>query len=125
MPQVWNPPAETADQSVAVPTCTATVRVCVVPSPNLPELLKPQHHSDPVEADADVPWIPQVWTCPADTAIHAEPPGATTVGTVRTEVSLTPSCPSRFRPQQYSAPDVRVAHEWYEPAVTCTQSSSD
>lgn len=98
-------PGAGADHVVDAPTCVGVVAGVVVPSPNWPPELAPQHHSVPSVR------VAHVCASPVTTRSHVAPT-PTWVGTSRSVVSPRPSWPSRLRPQHHSVPSVRRAHAW-------------
>src|SRR5215218_2201472 len=90
--------------------CAGTVRLILVPSPNAPERLLPQHHNSPPAR------MPQVCTFPALTLVQSVAVPMRT-GAVRGVVDPSPSCPSPFVPQHHSSP-LWIAQVCATPALT-------
>src|SRR5690348_715050 len=97
--QVWCPPASIICTPVASPTTfTGVGRSIVVPSPNCPELLFPQHFTSPVSVMA------QVWCPPVAIALTPCASPATSTGILRSRVLPSPTWPASLLPQHLSPP---------------------
>jgi hypothetical protein len=83
-------------------TFTAVFEAVVVPSPNCPAALAPQHQSDLSSVTAQV-WVFEVATATAPlSGVRSDLRTAT--GEFLTVVELSPSCPLVFEPQHQTPP---------------------
>ena len=114
--QVWNSPAATALTPLPSPLTSIGVACpVVVPSPNWPTMLSPQHLSPPPFVTA------QVWDPPAATTFTPLPSPLTSTGVVCLSVVPFPNWPEPLFPQHLSPPPRTVsiiAQVWSPPAAT-------
>src|SRR5205823_4013889 len=92
-------------------TWTGVSLSVVVPSPNCPYVLFPQHCTPPLTRA-------HVWWCPAAITVTPDVSPTTSTGLLRSVVVPSPSCPSELDPQHFTPPPVVRAHVWYCPADT-------
>ena len=85
----------------------------VVPFPNPPYTLYPQHLAAPLVSTAHVRRMPAVMEATPD-----DKP-VTGAGTTESMMEPFPSSPFRFNPQHFAAPLVSTAHVCVSPALIC------
>src|SRR3990170_4719626 len=97
-------------------TSTAVVLPVVVPSPNWPPELDPQHLTPPVVVSA------QLWANPAAAAATSLLRPDTSTGVVRFVVVPSPEWPLALEPQHLRLPAVVSAQPWMNPAAPAATS---
>ena len=100
----------TAPRDYSLLTLTGTLEPLVVPSPNWPKMLFPQHLTAPPESSA------QVWSPPAEIAIAPVRP-VTLTGTFESVVVPLPNSPTTLYPQHWTVPPESRAQECWKPAA--------
>ena len=97
-------PAEIATAFVKPVTATGLDELVVVPFPNSPWLLSPQHFAVPLAKSA------HEWMTPAETAAAFDTP-VTGTGVDELVVVPLPNSPKLLSPQHFAVPFANNAHE--------------
>src|SRR5690242_4959422 len=87
-------------------TATGVGRLSVVPSPDWPCWLAPQHLTSPPAPTA------QVWASPAVIAVTPLDSPLTATDVRRSVLVPSPSWPALFAPQHLTSPPAVTAHVW-------------
>jgi uncharacterized protein YceK len=111
---VWPPPALIVCHvaTEAVLTGVGTLRPVEDPLPSSPNQPMPQQYALPCDDS------PQVWSSPALMVCHVATEAVLTgVGTLRSVLAPSPSCPYKQYPQQYALPCDDSPQVWPPPAL--------